>query len=75
MRRTFVARIALALLLCVSTAHGLAADTYPRQPGVDALHYVFRLTISDLNNEIAGESTVTRPLRHRRRRQRSRSTW
>ncbi len=59
MRRTFVARIALGLLLCVSTAHGLAADTYPRQPGVDALHYVFRLTITDLNNEIAGESTVT----------------
>ena len=52
-------RIGLDLLLCVSIAHGLAADTYPRQPGVDALHYVFRLTITDLNDEIAGKSTVT----------------
>ena len=74
MRRTFVARIALGLLLCVSTAHGLAADTYPRQPGVDALHYVFRLTISDLNNEIAGESTVTVRFATAGTK-RSRSTW
>jgi aminopeptidase N len=34
------------------------ADTYPRQPGVDALHYVFRLTLRDDTNEIAGETTV-----------------
>jgi hypothetical protein len=45
MRRPFVARIALGLLLCVPTAHGLAADTYPRQLAVDALHYVFRLPV------------------------------
>ena len=37
----------------------LAADTYPRQPGVDALHYVFRLGLSDASNEITGETTVT----------------
>jgi aminopeptidase N len=37
----------------------LAADTYPRQPGVDAIHYVFRLTITDASDEIAGESTAT----------------
>ena len=59
MRRQLLTRIALSLLLCASTAHGLVADTYPRQPGLDALHYVFRLTLTDLNNEIAGESTVT----------------
>jgi aminopeptidase N len=35
------------------------ADTYPRQLAVDALHYVFRLTLTDASNEIAGESTVT----------------
>ena len=59
MRRQLLTRIALSLLLCASAAHGLVADTYPRQPGVDALHYAFRLTLTDLNNEIAGESTVT----------------
>jgi aminopeptidase N len=34
------------------------ADTYPRQPGVDAWHYVFRLALSDTSPEIAGEATV-----------------
>jgi len=34
------------------------ADTFPRQPGVDALHYVFRLTLGDDSNEIRGEATV-----------------
>lgn len=37
----------------------LSADTYPRQPGVDALHYAFRLALSDASSEIAGETTVT----------------
>ncbi len=39
---------------------GARADTYPRQPGVDARHYVFRLTLltSDAN-EIQGETTAT----------------
>jgi hypothetical protein len=58
MRRRLLVRL-LSLLLCAATAHSLAADTYPRQPGVDALHYVFRVGLTDLNNEIAGESTVT----------------
>jgi aminopeptidase N len=49
-------RIALGL---AATAAPLAArDTYPRQPGVDAEHYVFRITLSDSTNEIAGEATV-----------------
>ena len=34
------------------------ADTFPRQPGIDALHYVFRLTLGDDSNEIRGEATV-----------------
>jgi aminopeptidase N len=59
MRQTFPSKIGLGLLLSVSIAHVLAADTYPRQPGVDALHYVFRLTITDLNDEIDGMGTVT----------------
>jgi aminopeptidase N len=35
-----------------------SADTYPRQPDVDAVHYVFRLTLGDENDEIAGEADV-----------------
>src|SRR5262245_22577839 len=47
--------IALALLPPMAAA----ADTYPRQPGIDALHYVFRLGLSDGSNEITGETTIT----------------
>jgi len=36
-----------------------SADTYPRQPGVDAVHYIFRLGLTDASDEIAGEATVT----------------
>ena len=46
-----------ALVLLWSAA--LGADTYPRQPGVDAIHYVFRLALGDASDEIAGETTVT----------------
>ena len=45
----------LILLSLTSLAH---ADTYPRQPGVDAWHYVFKLEISDASPEIKGEATV-----------------
>jgi aminopeptidase N len=49
-------RLAALLLLFPALA---AADTYPRQAGIDALHYVFRLTLSDASNEITGETTAT----------------
>jgi aminopeptidase N len=49
-------RLAACLLLCTAT---LNADTYPRQPGIDALHYVFRLGLSDQSSEITGETTMT----------------
>src|SRR5258708_39553415 len=45
----------LPALLCVMP---LFADTYPRQPGIDAQHYIFRLTLSDDSDEIAGEATI-----------------
>jgi aminopeptidase N len=44
--------------ILVLLASSAAADTYPRQPGVDAIHYVFRLTLGDSSNEISGEATV-----------------
>jgi aminopeptidase N len=43
------------LVLCASLA---LADNYPRQPAIDAQHYVFRITLSDANDDVAGETTV-----------------
>jgi aminopeptidase N len=48
--------LAAALLLLPTLA---AADTYPRQAGVDAIHYVFRLSLGDANDTITGQTTVT----------------
>jgi aminopeptidase N len=45
----------VGLLACVSMAF---ADNYPRQPGIDAQHYIFRVTLSDESNEVAGETTA-----------------
>jgi aminopeptidase N len=48
-----------ALLLFLLTVPSPAlADVYPRQPGVDVEHYVFRLTLSDDTDEIVGETRV-----------------
>ncbi len=47
---------ALFFALC---AAALFADTYPRQPSIDVQHYVFRVELSDANDEIAGETAVT----------------
>ena len=52
-------RIALAALIAMAAASSVAADTYPRQTGVDAIHYQFRLTLGDQSDEIAGETTIT----------------
>ncbi len=47
------------LCVCLSWIVLLArADTYPRQAGVDVLNYIFRLTLSDDTDEIAGEATI-----------------
>ena len=48
----------LTTLLLLGTAT-LGADTYPRQPGIDALHYVFRVGLTDRSSEITGETTIT----------------
>ena len=41
------------------TAATAGADTYPRQPAVDAIHYRFAITLSDRNARIDGEATNT----------------
>lgn len=56
-------RIRLVLAILALTLVGISragADTYPRQPGIDARHYVFRLTLlTGDSNEIQGETTAT----------------
>ncbi|HVH56164.1 MAG TPA: hypothetical protein VM791_07915, partial [Vicinamibacterales bacterium] len=51
------------LIIGVTAAMLLAtdgyADTYPRQPAIDIIHYVFRLTVNDSSDRIAGAATVT----------------
>ncbi|MEO8597054.1 MAG: M1 family aminopeptidase [Candidatus Solibacter sp.] len=41
--------------LSAALAH---ADSYPRQPAIDALHYAFTITLSDLTDEITAQSTA-----------------
>lgn len=55
--RIRVLTLSAALAMCAAS---LGADTYPRQPGVDARHYVFRLTLlTSESNEIQGDASVT----------------
>lgn len=56
------ARLRWAACLALTALMGAvpAADTYPRQAGVDAQHYVFRLSLlTGDSNEIQGDATVT----------------
>jgi aminopeptidase N len=51
--------VAVAMLVFASDS-SIRADTYPRQPGIDARHYAVRLTLlTNDSNEIQGEATVT----------------
>jgi aminopeptidase N len=46
-------------LLLLGLCAVLHADQYPRQPGIDVQHYVFRVALSDETDEIEGETTIT----------------
>jgi aminopeptidase N len=50
--------LAIAACWFVLVSCGGLADTYPRQPGIDAINYTFRLTLRDDTDEIAGEATI-----------------
>ena len=52
------ARMVTIVLAAVSTSTSIGADTYPRQSGIDAEHYVFRIGIDDTKPDITGEATV-----------------
>ena len=54
-----IVRTLLVFAVVAATARTVWADTYPRQPGIDVLHYVFRLRLTDASDEISGEATIT----------------
>ena len=51
-------RRALLTVLLLSIGADARGDTYPRQPGIDAIHYVFRLRLTDTSDAIAGDATA-----------------
>jgi aminopeptidase N len=53
---SFGAACGVATVSLLPSAAG--ADTYPRQPALDALHYAFRLRLNDTSSEISGETTA-----------------
>ena len=57
-RGAFVRIVLTASLLVLILSPPTLADTYPKNPDIDILHYIFRLTLSDGTDEIAGETTV-----------------
>lgn len=57
--KLIVAMCLLAVLALMSPSR-VGADTYPRQAGIDAQHYVFNLSLlTGPSNEISGEAIVT----------------
>jgi len=59
MIQAMVRRLLVLAPLAFSSAMPAAADTYPRQPGIDIVNYAFRLTLSDETDVIVGETEVT----------------
>ena len=54
----FPARAALAALLLSGLCPQAAADSYPRQPGIDVRGYVFRIEVKDDTPAIGAEADV-----------------
>ena len=52
---TLIARLLLSAALS-ATAH--ATDPYVRQPGIDAVHYAFQLSLNDSTDRIEGTASV-----------------
>lgn len=48
----------MLVLIGLGAGELVSADTYPRQPGIDIEHYVFRLEVSDERPGITGEATI-----------------
>ena len=45
----------LATLMSLAAAPSVAFDTYPKNPGINALNYAFRIELSDTTNAIVSE--------------------
>jgi aminopeptidase N len=59
--RTPIWQLALLASFAALTAFAAPAarsDTYPKNPGIDALNYAFRIELSDSTDAIAGELTL-----------------
>src|SRR5687768_8119340 len=52
-------RVAAVVSILVVFATLVSADTYPRQPAVDAVHYRFAITLTDNSPRIDGQATAT----------------
>ena len=52
------ARWPALVVILLASFHTALADTYPRQPGVDAQHYAFALRLSDQSPRIEAEARV-----------------
>jgi aminopeptidase N len=55
-RKELAIVVALVRLALVSSTS--LADTYPRQGGIDVLHYIFKLDLADDSDIIKGEATI-----------------
>ncbi|MGO9919330.1 MAG: M1 family metallopeptidase [Isosphaeraceae bacterium] len=54
----FLLRISIVLFGMLVWSPASSADTYPRQGGIDVLHYLFKLDLADASDVITGEATI-----------------
>jgi aminopeptidase N len=54
-------RLVVSAALVAAWAAPIHADTYPRQPGIDAVHYVFRLRLPDFGVKPGSDRGQTPP--------------
>jgi aminopeptidase N len=57
-RAIVLSALFLIPLVMAATAPAPPRDTYPRQPGIDAEHYVFRIGLRDDTDRITGEAEI-----------------
>jgi aminopeptidase N len=58
MGRVHTATVGITVFLCLAAAAALRADTYLRQPDIDAIHYAFTLELTDTSPDITGSAAV-----------------
>ena len=45
-------------LLIIALPLSVFPDTYPKNPNIDVINYIFKLELSDKTDEITGEATI-----------------